>query len=145
MFVQKRCQMFWWARYVYKHPNKIKKIVFFFTSILFIFHTLIDISFVEFQQPHDVICIFKVLIGGQGQNPARQAAMRAQIPYKVPASNVSMVCGSGLRYENLIFVFHIFLEAFLLIINILYFTNDIMLLIYQICYNGLSIDLLWWC
>ena len=41
----------------------------------------------------------QVLTGGQGQNPARQAAMRAQIPHSVPATIVSMVCGSGLRYE----------------------------------------------
>lgn len=39
----------------------------------------------------------QVLAAGQGQNPARQAAMNAQIPYNVPASMVSMVCGSGLR------------------------------------------------
>ena len=39
----------------------------------------------------------QVLMAGQGQNPARQAAMNAQIPYDVPASVVSMVCGSGLR------------------------------------------------
>ena len=42
-------------------------------------------------------CMPQVLMAGQGQNPARQAAMNAQIPYDVPASVVSMVCGSGLR------------------------------------------------
>lgn len=30
-------------------------------------------------------------------NPARQAAVGAGLPYAVPAMNVSMVCGSGLR------------------------------------------------
>ena len=39
-----------------------------------------------------------MLTAGQGQNPARQAAMNAQVPYNVPATVVSMVCGSGLRY-----------------------------------------------
>ncbi len=30
-------------------------------------------------------------------NPARQASVGAGIPYEVPASGISMVCGSGLR------------------------------------------------
>jgi len=48
------------------------------------------------EEVSDVI-MGQVLMAGQGQNPARQAAMNAQIPYDVPASVVSMVCGSGLR------------------------------------------------
>lgn len=48
------------------------------------------------EEVSDVI-MGQVLSAGQGQNPARQAAMNAQIPYNVPASMVSMVCGSGLR------------------------------------------------
>jgi acetyl-CoA C-acetyltransferase len=44
----------------------------------------------------DVI-LGQVLIAGQGQNPARQAAMAAGIPKEVPAFGVSQVCGSGLR------------------------------------------------
>ena len=39
----------------------------------------------------------QVLLGGQGQNPARQAAHAAGVPFSVPALNVSMVCGSGLK------------------------------------------------
>ena len=39
----------------------------------------------------------QVLTAGQGQNPARQAAMAAGIPKEVPAWGVSQVCGSGLR------------------------------------------------
>lgn len=39
----------------------------------------------------------QVLTGGQGQNPARQAAMAAGIPKEVPGWGVSQVCGSGLR------------------------------------------------
>ena len=38
-----------------------------------------------------------MLLGGQGQNPARQAAFAAGVPFGVPALNVSMVCGSGLK------------------------------------------------
>ena len=34
---------------------------------------------------------------GSGQNPARQAAMRAGIPQEVPSTSVNMLCGSGLR------------------------------------------------
>lgn len=39
----------------------------------------------------------QVLTAGQGQNPARQAAMAAGIPKEIPAWGVSQVCGSGLR------------------------------------------------
>jgi len=38
-----------------------------------------------------------VLTAGQGQNPARQAAMAAGIPKEVPSWGVQQVCGSGLR------------------------------------------------
>lgn len=48
------------------------------------------------EEVSDVI-LGQVLTANQGQNPARQAAMSAQVPYSVPASVVSMVCGSGLR------------------------------------------------
>jgi acetyl-CoA C-acetyltransferase len=39
----------------------------------------------------------QVLVGGCGQNPARQASINAGIPKEVPAWGVSQVCGSGLR------------------------------------------------
>jgi len=38
-----------------------------------------------------------VLTSGQGQNPARQAAVHAGISYAVPSTLVNMLCGSGLR------------------------------------------------
>ena len=38
-----------------------------------------------------------ILTGGQGQNPARQACLKAGIPYSVPAYTVGMVCGSGMK------------------------------------------------
>jgi len=38
-----------------------------------------------------------VLTAGLGQNPARQAAIRAGIPDTVPAFTVNKVCGSGLK------------------------------------------------
>lgn len=38
-----------------------------------------------------------VLQAGLGQNPARQAALRANIPGSVPAFTVNKVCGSGLK------------------------------------------------
>ncbi len=38
-----------------------------------------------------------VLSAGIGQAPARQAAVYADIPHKVPATTVSKVCGSGLQ------------------------------------------------
>lgn len=39
----------------------------------------------------------QVLTGGSGQNPARQAAIKADIPEHVPSWTLNMVCGSGLR------------------------------------------------
>ena len=39
----------------------------------------------------------QVLTSGLGQNPARQAAMKAGIPKETPAYVVNQVCGSGLR------------------------------------------------
>src|SRR5262249_22568257 len=39
----------------------------------------------------------QVLTAGVGQNPARQAAIKAGIPYMVPAMTISKVCGSGLQ------------------------------------------------
>lgn len=38
-----------------------------------------------------------ILTAGQGQNVARQAAVKAGIPYSVPAYTVGMVCGSGMK------------------------------------------------
>ena len=39
----------------------------------------------------------QILTAAQGQNPARQAAMKAGIPVESPAWGVNMLCGSGLR------------------------------------------------
>ena len=38
-----------------------------------------------------------ILTAGLGQNPARQAAVKAGIPFQVPAYTVGMVCGSGMK------------------------------------------------
>jgi acetyl-CoA C-acetyltransferase len=49
--------------------------------------------------PGDVgeVILGQVLTAGQGQNPARQAAMAAGISQETPAWGVNQVCGSGLR------------------------------------------------
>ena len=39
----------------------------------------------------------QILTAGQGQNPARQAAIAAGIPEESPAWGVNQLCGSGLR------------------------------------------------
>jgi acetyl-CoA C-acetyltransferase len=39
----------------------------------------------------------QVLAAGAGQNPARQALMKAGIPKEVPALTINAVCGSGLK------------------------------------------------
>lgn len=45
----------------------------------------------------DDVIIGNVLQAGQGQNPARIAAMKGGLPETVPAFTVNKVCGSGLK------------------------------------------------
>ncbi|HEI6333070.1 acetyl-CoA C-acetyltransferase [Staphylococcus aureus] len=45
----------------------------------------------------DEVIIGNVLQAGQGQNPARIAAMKGGLPETVPAFTVNKVCGSGLK------------------------------------------------
>jgi len=45
---------------------------------------------------HEVL-MGNVLQAGQGQNPARQAALKAKLGSNVPCTTVNMVCGSGLK------------------------------------------------
>jgi acetyl-CoA C-acetyltransferase len=51
---------------------------------------------VEGPQVSEVI-MGQILSAGQGQNPARQASVAADIPYGSPAWGVNQLCGSGLR------------------------------------------------
>src|SRR5438046_10104506 len=39
----------------------------------------------------------QVLTAGVGQNPARQAAIKAGLPYIIPSMTINKVCGSGLQ------------------------------------------------
>jgi len=39
----------------------------------------------------------QVLCAGSGQNPARQAVIKAGLPVEVPAMTINVVCGSGLK------------------------------------------------
>ncbi len=48
------------------------------------------------QQISEVI-LGQVLTGGSGQNPARQAMIKAGLPPAVPAMTINKVCGSGLK------------------------------------------------
>lgn len=43
------------------------------------------------------VILGQILTAGQGQNPARQAAVNAGIPVEVPAYGVNILCGSGLK------------------------------------------------
>ncbi len=43
----------------------------------------------------------QVLTAGSGQNPARQALIKAGIPVHVPALTINQVCGSGLKVTHL--------------------------------------------
>lgn len=45
----------------------------------------------------DEVILGQVLAAGEGQNPARQAAMKAGIPQEATSFGVNQLCGSGLR------------------------------------------------
>ena len=50
-------------------------------------------------EPREVseVILGQILAAGEGQNPARQAAVAAGIPYEATAYGVNQLCGSGLR------------------------------------------------
>ncbi|MCR4401291.1 MAG: acetyl-CoA C-acetyltransferase [Firmicutes bacterium] len=45
----------------------------------------------------DEVIMGNILQAGQGQNPARQAAVKAGLPVEVPSMTINKVCGSGLK------------------------------------------------
>ncbi len=45
----------------------------------------------------DEVILGQVLAAGSGQNPARQATIKAGLPVAVPAMTINKVCGSGLK------------------------------------------------
>ncbi len=49
----------------------------------------------------DEVIMGNVLQAGQGQGPARQAAIKAGLPVSVPATTINDICGSGLKSVNL--------------------------------------------
>ena len=58
----------------------------------------------ELLQRHDIdpqqvdeVILGQVLTAGSGQNPARQASIKAGLPDGVPAMTINKVCGSGLK------------------------------------------------
>ncbi|MCH3960778.1 MAG: acetyl-CoA C-acetyltransferase [Solobacterium sp.] len=54
-------------------------------------------------QPEQVDQVYmgNVIQAGQGQNPARQASIKAGLPVEVPAVSINVVCGSGLDAVNI--------------------------------------------
>src|SRR4029077_9899470 len=54
-------------------------------------------------EPKDVseVIMGQILSTGEGQNPARQAAIGAGIPFEVTAYGVNQLCGSGGRAGGL--------------------------------------------
>lgn len=49
----------------------------------------------------DEVILGQVLTGGAGQNPARQAVIKAGLPVTTPAMTINKVCGSGLKTIHL--------------------------------------------
>ena len=61
-----------------------------------VIRALLAQSGVKPEQISEVI-LGQVLTGGSGQNPARQASIKAGLPHAVPAMTINKVCGSGLK------------------------------------------------
>ena len=61
---------------------------------------LLERSGIEGRQISEVI-MGQVLAAGAGQNPARQALIRAGLPEGVPGMTINKVCGSGLKAVHL--------------------------------------------
>lgn len=61
-----------------------------------IIRALLERTGLEAQQIDEVI-LGQVLAAGQGQNPARQAAIYAGLPVETAATTINKVCGSGLK------------------------------------------------
>ncbi|OYQ29984.1 acetyl-CoA acetyltransferase [Pseudomonas mandelii] len=49
----------------------------------------------------DEVILGQVLTAGSGQNPARQTAIKAGLPFTTPALTLNKVCGSGLKAVQL--------------------------------------------
>jgi acetyl-CoA C-acetyltransferase len=47
------------------------------------------------------VILGQVLTGGAGQNPARQAVIKAGLPNMIPGMTINKVCGSGLKATHL--------------------------------------------
>ncbi|HYX62606.1 MAG TPA: acetyl-CoA C-acetyltransferase [Burkholderiales bacterium] len=61
-----------------------------------VIRNVLERAHVPAEQVSEVV-MGQVLAAGLGQNPARQAAMKAGVPYLVPAMTINKVCGSGLQ------------------------------------------------
>ena len=61
-----------------------------------VLEALLERAGLQGEQIGEVI-LGQVLTGGSGQNPARQASIKAGLPHGVPAMTINKVCGSGLK------------------------------------------------
>jgi acetyl-CoA C-acetyltransferase len=61
-----------------------------------VIRALLERAKLDGEQINDVI-LGQVLQAGCGQNPARQAVIKAGLPHAVPAMTINKVCGSGLK------------------------------------------------
>ncbi|AEJ24174.1 acetyl-CoA acetyltransferase [Weissella koreensis KCTC 3621] len=66
----------------------------------FVIKGALDQSGLEADQVSQVL-MGNVVQAGQGQNPARQAALKAGLPIQVPSITINDVCGSGLSSINM--------------------------------------------
>lgn len=68
------------------------------------------------------LLLFQALSAGQGQNPARQASLKAGLPIEVPAYGINMLCGSGLKS-----VVHTIHQSFLEVLTFSIFLTELLL------------------
>lgn len=65
-----------------------------------VIRNILDSTHLDVGQINELI-LGQTLTAGCGQNPARQTAIFAGLPYSVPAMTVNKVCGSGLKAVHL--------------------------------------------
>lgn len=67
-----------------------------------VIHSLLEQSGLDAKLVDEVV-FGQVLTAGTGQNPARQAALKAGLPVETSAMTINKVCGSGLKAVHLAF------------------------------------------
>lgn len=73
------------------NPEDVSEVIMGQVTLFYPIFSVADLKYSKIE------LLLQILTALEGQNPARQAACNAGIPYSVPAYTVNMLCGSGLK------------------------------------------------